>query len=930
MKMTIPVARWMFVALLPAALAGCSLSDDPQSLIARAQEHRQQGKRQAAIIELRNALQKQPDNAEARYLLGLAYLDGGEAPRAEVELAKALSLGHDPKLVLPPLAQAMILQRKYEEALVATDPARVAGARGSVEILNVRSLAELSRGRLRAAKEALDLAMVLQPDYADGMIAQARIAVIEGNRDAASALVDKALAAAPKNVKGWLLRGNLQRQAGDPDAARTAYQKAVEIDPRDVIARLDLAAIQINTKHYAEAAAELEAVRKIDPRNVTAAFMKALLEFRQGVYAASLASAEKVLELSPRHGPGMLLAGAAELALGQPQKAEITLKRGIEIYPHSFFGRKLLATAQMQQGHTAQAIATLEPVLRMRTAATDPGLLALAARAYMDAKQFTKASEYFEKAAAVDPQNASARIGLGMSRVETGETDRAIEELEAAAALGGTGGIRADFVLAISHLRHKQYGQALQVISKLEPMQSNNTLIYNLKGAAYMGQGEMAKARAEFERALQIDPSFFPAAANMAQLDLQAGNPAVARTRYEAVLAKDKKHVPAMLALADIASRAPGQEKEVLDWFNRAKAASPGTPAPLLAELDYFRRTGQTAKAIASALELKALRPINPDLHLVVGQALLALGQKSEAVALYSERAALLPDSPVAQLQLAHAQMAAQYPLAAAKTLRDALRMKPDYRDAQVALVAAEVAQNRYDEATQIAKRVQYDLPNAPLGYVLEGDVLMAAKRFAPAAALYEKAYARGKSPLIATMLFNAWSKAGKPEQGEVWLKDWLKEHPDDLTMRRTLAYAAMQREKYPLAIEQYRQVLAREPTDAATLNNIAWALYKTKNATALGYAKQAHELKPGDPLFADTLAQILVEQGNLPQGLELLEKAVAAAPSNREIRFHLARAQVKSGNKNAAIDHLKIVLAGGTTFPEEADAVALLKQLRQ
>ena len=235
MKMAIPFARWMFAALLPAVIAGCGVTDDPQTLIAKAQDHRQQGNREAAIIELKNALQKQPEHAEARYLLGLAYLDGGESQRAEVELSKALSLGRDPKQVLPPLAKSMILQRKFEESLVATDPARVAGARGSAEILNLRALAELSLGRLRAAKEALALAMLLQPDYADGMLAQARIALIEGNRDAASALVDKALVAAPKNVDGWLLKGNLQRQAGNPDAARTAYQKAVEIDPRNAL-----------------------------------------------------------------------------------------------------------------------------------------------------------------------------------------------------------------------------------------------------------------------------------------------------------------------------------------------------------------------------------------------------------------------------------------------------------------------------------------------------------------------------------------------------------------------------------------------------------------------------------------------------------------------------------------------------------------------
>jgi len=178
MRKATTVALWTFAALLPVAIAGCSLTDDPQSMIAKSQDYRQQGNRAGAIIELKNALQKQPDNVEAHYLLGLAHLDGGEGPRAEAELSKALTLGRDAKQVLPPLAKSMILQRKFEEALYVTDPARVAGARGSVEILNIRALAELARGRLRAAKGALDLAMVMQPDYADGMLAQARIALI--------------------------------------------------------------------------------------------------------------------------------------------------------------------------------------------------------------------------------------------------------------------------------------------------------------------------------------------------------------------------------------------------------------------------------------------------------------------------------------------------------------------------------------------------------------------------------------------------------------------------------------------------------------------------------------------------------------------------------------------------------------------------------
>ncbi len=547
----------------------------------------------------------------------------------------------------------------------------------------------------------------------------------------------------------------------------------------------------------------------------------------------------------------------------------------------------------------------------------------------MQDRQFAKAAQYFERAAALEPQSASTRISLGMSRMAAGETDRGAADLEAAAALGPEGA-RADIMLATMSLRRKEFDQALKTIGKLEKTQRDNTLLINMKGAALAGKGDVVQARAQFERALQIDPAYFPAAANLAQLDLHAGNSQAARGRYEGVLRKDKGHVQAMLALANIAGRAPGNEKEVLDWIQRAKAVNPEASAPFRAEIDYYRRSGQLEKALALALEQKRLHPGDPEALETLGRLLVAKGHAAEAVAVYSDRAILLPSSPAAHLDLATVQMAAKDPGAASNTLRKVLRLKPGNPEAQAMMVAAELAQDRGVRALQVAREVQNDLPKAPLGYVLEGDVLVASKKYAQAAALYEKAYALRKSGLVAIKLHDAWVDAGKPDQGEARIKGWLAEQPGDIATRRHLAYSRMQRGKYALAIEQYRLVLERQPKDAVALNNVAWAMYQLKDPAALGYAQRAYDLSPSDAAIADTLAQILVEKGDLARGLEVLQKAVAAAPSNREIRYHLAQALVKSGDKAKAINQLQVVIGSGSKFPQEAEAVALLKQLRQ
>ena len=232
------LVRFLLTAvLLAVAAAGCTPSSDPASLIASSQVYRQKGNYPAAIIELRNLLQQNPDHAEARYLLGTAYLESGEAAFATLELQKAQTLGYDAKQVLPELAKSLIAQEKFKEALDATDPAKIPSAQGSPEILNVRAFAQLGTAAC-GGHVPLDLAMILRPDFADGMLTQARIASGEGNPDAAAALVDKALAVDPKNIDAWLLKGNLQRQSGETDKARSSLQKAIEIKPRSVAARL--------------------------------------------------------------------------------------------------------------------------------------------------------------------------------------------------------------------------------------------------------------------------------------------------------------------------------------------------------------------------------------------------------------------------------------------------------------------------------------------------------------------------------------------------------------------------------------------------------------------------------------------------------------------------------------------------------------------
>ncbi|MGB5082992.1 MAG: XrtA/PEP-CTERM system TPR-repeat protein PrsT, partial [Burkholderiales bacterium] len=409
--------------------------------------------------------------------------------------------------------------------------------------------------------------------------------------------------------------------------------------------------------------------------------------------------------------------------------------------------------------------------------------------------------------------------------------------------------------------------------------------------------------------------------------DLQEKNPKAARRRIEAILEKDQDNVQALLTLASLGPRIGATRKEQIDWLERARKASPGSVQPQLMLARSYAQGGDAKKALEAAQQAQAVSPDNFEVLDVLGAIQIAAGDKEQALVTYRKLATLQPTSPVALYRLATAQ-AANADQAAASTLKKALSLKPDFVDAQLALAELEVRAGRFPEAMKIARQVQKQAAKSPLGFVLEGDVLMAEKKFPQAAKAYETAYSIGKSGLLAVKIHAAYAQAGKPDEAERRLGQWLKQSPDDVAVRLYAADVSLRGGKYQGAIEHYEWVLQKQPDNVLVLNNLAWAYQQVKDKRAVETAERGYKLKPDSPAVADTLGWILVEQGNTSRGLELLQKAVAAAPDAHEIRFHLAQAWLKAGDKSKARSELERLLAIDAKFPQQAEARSLLRQL--
>lgn len=94
------------------------------------------------------------------------------------------------------------------------------------------------------------------------------------------------------------------------------------------------------------------------------------------------------------------------------------MEQYLKAIPNNLYAIKLMASIQLKNNQVKQAITTLTPALK--SVQQDPQLFALAGEAYMRSKDFTKASEYFEKAGELAPDNASLYTALAMSKMGQG------------------------------------------------------------------------------------------------------------------------------------------------------------------------------------------------------------------------------------------------------------------------------------------------------------------------------------------------------------------------------------------------------------------------------------------------------------------------------------------------------------------------------
>lgn len=908
--------------LLAIALSGCGKS--PEQHLTEGKTYYEKADYTSAILELKSTLQKQPDNRDARFLLGKAYLAINAYAEAEKELSKARAEGIGDDLVLADISRAILKQGQANKVLDIAVPPSGLSPKSIALLHETRAEAFMALGKREQAESELQAASQADSKLPQLLLFKARLAFLDDHKGEARQLIDTALQQDAKNIDGLYMKAATLQQDRQSAEATGVYQQILTLDPKQFRAHLFLSQIQAEAGKMDDAEKSLAMAEKVAGNVPLVKYSRGVFELRRGKLKEANDALLQVLKVVPDHQPSILAQAIVSYGLGNIELSLKNAQRILARSPDNAMAIRVLAASQLKMGDAKGALATLSPLLK--PGLDDPQLLNLAAEVYYKNNDFNKAMAYLDRAVSLDPKNPALKTRQAVGHLQVGDEKQALADLEQATKLSDKPG-KADLALVILHLQQKHFDAALAAIDGLDKKLPNNPLTHNLRSAAYLGMREPAKARRELESALAIQPTFIPAAMGLARLDLLDKRPADARKRFESVLSHDKSNLEAMLALSDLA-RVEKQEGEFVKWLDSARKSHPEALQSSDHLIRYYLAKKDKNKALEIAKDALKANPESNEALILLGSTETAAGNTREAIANFNTLVEKNKNAPNAYYQLAIAQIADKQFGAARSSLNSALKLKSDFAAAQDALIQLELSDKNPEAALQVARQMQQASPKAAQGYMREGEIHLIQKRLPQAIKAYETAQAKDPGGQRLTKLHEVLTLAGNGKAADKLLSDWLSSHPQDMIARNYAASAYQQANRNREAIAQYEFILKATPDNAAALNNLADLYQKEKDGRAQTLAEQALKLSPEHPGIMDTLGWILVEKGDLARATPLLRKAVEKAPKVAVLRYHLGVALSRSGDKAGARKELDAAIASGQQFPELENAKALLKTL--
>jgi tetratricopeptide (TPR) repeat protein len=394
----------------------------------------QQGQLDAAIVDLRRALDDQPRSSELMILLANAYENSGSIELAEKQYADAtktsgldvgVSLNYVAFLkrrgnveraedlltqlarqwpnnvaVLSTLADVRLARQNWIGAQEIAETIRRIGNVGGLSG-QIQAAALSGQGKYGDSIRILEGLQAAAPAAVQPMTTLVNTLVRAQKLDKAVSFLQTVLTTNPANAEAHVLLGSVQLLKNAPDQAVQSFRTAIERQPKDMVGYSALAEFYVRNKNLDEAERVIRASLQEQPDSFAMHLTYASVLEQKGDYEAAIAEYEILL----KQDPGSLIAANNLASLLSDQHTD---KASLE--------RAYSLAAILRKSQIPNFKDTLGWIEYLRG-------------------DYKSATGLLEEAAAALPNQAWVQYHLGMSYVATGQIGKASEQFKKALAL---------------------------------------------------------------------------------------------------------------------------------------------------------------------------------------------------------------------------------------------------------------------------------------------------------------------------------------------------------------------------------------------------------------------------------------------------------------------------------------------------------------
>ncbi len=755
----------------------------------------------------------------------------------------------------------------------------------------------LASGDIVKAKLEAQNAAQIEPRNAKARMLLAEMAEQEGDVRAAVGHLLVAIDSDPDLLDARVRLGNFYFLGRATEQAVEQAAKAMELAPDDPKVRLLNARVKFLQGDRDAAATETEAALAADPALVDAIMFKAGLAGEQEKWEEAFAIVQNGLSQVAAEDSQPLRQFRVQLMrrTGRQDEVEAEILKLIEDFPDEEAYQYALVQYYMQEDEAEKAEALMRRIAAKDPADTERQLNL--ARYLANAKGFEATEEFLASAVAAQPEALSLRAALGRLYESNKLVDKArtVYREVVAQAPRSEEGFNVRNRLVSMHIAAEELDEAREAVDAILTDAPDNTgaLLYRA-AFAYVDQ-DFDVAIADLRVLLRKEEASEPGLLLLARSYVRSGDTALAQDAYRRLLAINPKHSQAPGELANLLAR-QGDAAEAesvlrarLEVDPEDSGAASGLVQTLLAQQDLDA-------AEAEARRLVEMNEKNALAQFQLGRVMQAKESPAEAIAAYKATLAENPRATGALQGLASVLLQNGRGTEALSFLQQHRRENPDLIDARFIEAAVHAQLGDKNAARQGYEDVLAESPKAVRAYTaLAGLEDELAERI--------KILERG---------FNAI-----PNSAQIGL---------------VLASSLERDRRWEESIAVYEKLLAANPENMISVNNLAALLLDRRNDTASHERAMELALKLSEndqPPLLDTVGWAYYRNNDYVNAVRYLERAVAGASDVPILRYHLGMAYAANNNPVGAKQALERAIADAKTdFDGIEEARAKLAEL--